>query len=535
MSSNIHLNKTSKKGVLYVRVSSVRQEEEGWSSDAQVKLLRDYAQKHGIEIVREFREVESAKTAGRKKFGEMIDFLTKQKISNSQVPVNIVLAEKVDRLSRNYRDMGMIQDLLKSIGLQVHALREGKVLTKDSPSQDKLTFGLNIVLASYYIDNLVEQSKKGMLEKAAQGYFPTRTPLGYCNFETPEKRKIIVPDSEYGPYIQRMFELFATGDYSLTTVTDQLYAEGLRNKRGGKIHKSGIQILINNPIYYGAFRYGGKVYENGKHDALISKALFLKVQSILTGHFPRRTTFRKKGWSWAFQGLIKCGHCGCALSGEAKKAGKYIYYHCTGNKGKCPEPYVREEVIDRQYSESISSIQLDNGAVEYVVKTLKASHKDKIEFQRRSLDTLNSRYEALGLAINRNYDAHVEGHVDQATFLRKRDSLVLEQSEILDKIKAHQVADESYMNNGVKVLELAKNASRLYVQATKEEKRALLGFVYSNSSWKDGKLSVEFRKPFDLFADLGKAPLTEIAHPLAGMGDRPVWLPGLDSNQQPFD
>jgi len=33
---------------------------------------------------------------------------------------------------------------------------------------------------------------------------------------------------------------------------------------------------------------------------------------------------------------VHCGRCGCALVGEKKK-GKYVYYHCTGNKGKCPE------------------------------------------------------------------------------------------------------------------------------------------------------------------------------------------------------
>jgi site-specific DNA recombinase len=49
----------------------------------------------------------------------------------------------------------------------------------------------------------------------------------------------------------------------------------------------------------------------------------------------------------AFQGLVFCGHCGRALTAEIKK-GKFVYYSCTGHKGKCPEKWVREEELDRQ-------------------------------------------------------------------------------------------------------------------------------------------------------------------------------------------
>lgn len=48
---------------------------------------------------------------------------------------------------------------------------------------------------------------------------------------------------------------------------------------------------------------------------------------------------------FTFSGFVNCGHCGCALVAKKKK-GKYVYYHCTGNKGKCPEPCTREEVLE---------------------------------------------------------------------------------------------------------------------------------------------------------------------------------------------
>ena len=58
--------------VIYARVSSREQEQEGYSIPAQLKLLREYASRHGIRIVREFIDVETAKTTGRKSFGEIV-------------------------------------------------------------------------------------------------------------------------------------------------------------------------------------------------------------------------------------------------------------------------------------------------------------------------------------------------------------------------------------------------------------------------------------------------------------------------------
>jgi site-specific DNA recombinase len=61
-----------KSAVIYARVSSKDQEREGYSIPAQLKFLRDYAQKNDFQVGREFVDVETAKMAGRKKIGEMI-------------------------------------------------------------------------------------------------------------------------------------------------------------------------------------------------------------------------------------------------------------------------------------------------------------------------------------------------------------------------------------------------------------------------------------------------------------------------------
>jgi len=86
------------KVIIYVRVSSKEQAEEGFSIEAQLKFLRQYAAEKNLEIVKEFVEVESAKKAGRTAFNEMVSFLHRQK------QVKTILCEKTDRLYRNFTD-----------------------------------------------------------------------------------------------------------------------------------------------------------------------------------------------------------------------------------------------------------------------------------------------------------------------------------------------------------------------------------------------------------------------------------------------
>ena len=91
------------------------------------------------------------------------------------------------------------------------------------------------------------------------------------------------------------------------------------------------------------------------------------------------------------------------------------------------------------------------------------------------------------------------------------------------------------MENGARILELAKNAALLYESANTDEKRQLLGFVLSNSTWKNGQLTPIYKKPFDLFVNFKFEAETKSAHPSEGMSAFSNFLPGLDSNQQPSD
>src|SRR5262245_35649525 len=143
--------------VLYARVSSKDQEREGFSIPAQLKLLRDYARQQRLTILQEFTDVETAKQAGRSQFGAMLAFLQTSSCRT-------LLVEKTDRLYRNLKDWVTIDEL----GLSVHFVREGAVVSKASGSSEKFMHGIKVLMAKNYIENLGEEVRKGMLEKARQ-------------------------------------------------------------------------------------------------------------------------------------------------------------------------------------------------------------------------------------------------------------------------------------------------------------------------------------------------------------------------------
>src|SRR5258708_17648496 len=193
-----------REAVIYARGSSKDQEGEGYSIPAQLKLLGEYAQRNQFTIVREFVDVETAKIAGRKQFGEMLIFF-----SNTSA-CRVLIVEKTDRLYRNFRDCVTLEDL----DVEIHLPKEGQVISKDSKSQAKLVHGIQVVIARNYIENLREEVKKGMREKAEQGIYPSRPPFGYRNNKVEHSIEV---DPQKSPAATKLFELYATGQHSLVS------------------------------------------------------------------------------------------------------------------------------------------------------------------------------------------------------------------------------------------------------------------------------------------------------------------------------
>ena len=513
-----------KKAVLYARVSSKEQEKEGFSIPSQLKLLKKYATDNRLQIAQEYVDVETAKKSGRTGFNEMIKFLRKEAKVKAPSHCRTLLVEKTDRLYRNFKDWVTVDE----IDIEIHLVKENVILSQDSRSSEKFMHGIKVLMAKNYIDNLSEETKKGMLEKASQGIYPSCAPVGYINVECNGKR-FIQPDPIKGPQVGKLFVWYATGNFSLLQLTNKAHEEGFSfRKNGKKIPKSVIDKILKNPIYYGDFLWNGKLY-HGSHEPIVSMELFERVQDAMSEKGRHRTHQQKH--DWAFQGLLTCGHCGCALTAEIKK-GRYVYYHCTGFKGKCPEKWVREEEVSKQFGQALKNIKLDQEVVDWVVIALKESHSDEKRFHQEQVKTLNERYERLTNRFEAMYLDKLDGKISQDFYDRKSEDWKKEQDEIFRKLERHQNATRSYYDDGVKILEIAQKAVFLYEKQNLQEKRRILNFVLSNSVWKDGRLTPNYRQPFGMLAEKNIAYKKNKAVFPEKNDLGSFWLPGTDSNRR---
>ena len=475
-----HLN-----AVLYARVSSKEQEKEGFSIPAQLKLLNQYAAEKGFRVLKEFVDVETAKTSGRTQFREMVNFLQSSK------DVKVILVEKTDRLYRNFRDYVGLEDL----DLEIHLVKEGEILSKDSKSHVKFIHGIKVLMAKNYIDNLSEEVRKGLREKAEQGGYPGgRVPVGYF---INKDSHIVEIDPEKAGFVRKLFESYASGNYSLTALRQVCLKEGFSTRMSEKrISRSNLERVLKNVFYTGKFLWNGKLYK-GSHPPIVNEELFAAVQDAFRGHNKPKG---RMGKNFAFAGLLTCGMCGCAITAEIKK-GKYIYYHCTGFKGRCKEPYLREEVLAERLGEVVKAIHIGDDKLEWLREALKLSHEDERAYHDGMVKSLHSQYNKLQSRIDQAYLDKLDGHISAEFWRAKTADWRNQQEQLRAKIEAHEKANTNYIQEGIQILELANQAYYQYVRQTPHEKARLLKILLSNCSLKGGTPYPTYRKPFDLLAN----------------------------------
>ena len=505
--------------VLYVRVSSKDQEKEGFSIPAQRKLLREYAADRGFEVVREFEDVETAKRAGRTAFNQMIRFLKKERGR-----CRIVLVEKTDRLVRNVPDYAVIDDLMASTGLEIHLVKENAVLSQTSRSSEKFVFGIKALMAKQYVDNLSEETRKGMREKAEQGIWPSFAPLGYRNSGGSNGKRVIEPNPETAPTVEWIFEQYATGDYSLKEITKAAKDRGLTFRKSRQpVPRTTIHRMLRNPIYAGEFVWGGRRYVGG-HEPLISRELWECVQDVLDGRNRHKT--KKMKHEFTYSGLITCGHCGCLLGGQRQK-GRYVYYHCSGAKGKCPEPYVREEVLDEQFAEHLRKLRLAEEQRKWLLWALGQTHREEQAAHQEAVNRLRQQEDSLERRIHTLYEDRLDGRISAEEYDRRAADARVEQGRIRRAIERQQNADRGFLEMGIQLIELAHGSEEAFWKKSPMGRRQLLKSVVLNCSWKEGKLDLAFREPIDAMRLMNESDREMVA---AGAGleeRRSVWRPEL--------
>jgi site-specific DNA recombinase len=341
-------------------------------------------------------------------------------------------------------------------------------------------------------------------------------------------RKSSPPIRRSRPLIGQMFEWYARGDISLKEAARKAHAAGLVYPRSGaKVPVSTIHTILRNRLYTGWFEWNGKLIQ-GRHEALVPVELSERVQGVLDGRFTKKA--KRSRHDSAFSGLIECAQCGCAVVGEIKKQ-RYVYYHCTGYADKCQgnpafcrRKYVREEALEAQFTELLGQLKFDDEVLEWVREALHASHADQSKEHLEAIERCEPSISASAIASTRCMWISSTAGWTPPSSDRMSAGWREEQNRCLREIEHHGAAEQSYMEEGVHILELARNTGSLFERQQPREKRRLLSFMPSNCTWEDGKVIATLRQPFDLLAKPNAISAYEEAGKTADVVKREIWL-----------
>jgi hypothetical protein len=265
-------------------------------------------------------------------------------------------------------------------------------------------------------------------------------------------------------------------------------------KSGAPVPKSTVHKILRNRIYSGDFDFDGAT-STGKYEPIVSRELWQQVQSVLDGRGARKT--RKVKQDLAFSGFITCGHCGCALVGDIKKD-RCRYYRCSHYKDNCPEPYTREEVLEAKFTEMLKGIALSDDVLAWVADMLQGGHADERKAHEDAIARLQREHQRVQDRIEAMYVDKLDGRIDGDFFDRKAAEFRAEQARIMNDIDAHRASMQGYIDQGMRLRELAARAAVLFEAQSAAEKRQLLDFVVSECRWKGGELETVFREPFGM-------------------------------------
>jgi len=469
----------------YARVSSREQEREGYSIPAQRKLLAEYARTRGFQIEREFIDVESAKNPGRKEFGEMLRLL--EKGDNCRV----VLVEKTDRLYRNRTDALSFESLIEKRSVEIHLVKEARVIGKNSRSQDKFMHDIHVAVAKHYVENLKEEVKKGMREKAEQGIYPGRAPIGYRNNSI---TRAIDVDQERAPIVKRIFEMYASGNYSLSTLRTAVL-----NEFGIKLSRAYFETILKNRFYLGYFVWQGVDYK-GVHAPIISCDLFAAAREVFSGR--NKPKYRKH--NFAFAGLLTCAHDACTVTTELQK-GKYVYYRCSHGRGKCSLPYMREQDVSDRMGDLLKDIYVPESVAQKIVGSLQADSTHAESLRQQRMSETQQRLAALHARMDHMYEDKLDGKIDEEFWTRKMNEWREQERTLesqLSSLSMRLTADTAL--TVTRVFELANRAHFLYLTRNAAERGQLLKSVLLNCSTDGVNLWPTYRKPFDLIFEHAK-------------------------------
>lgn len=378
------------RAVGYRRVS-MREQVDGFSLDAQEDNIRKYAEDRGWQLEEIYTDAGISAKRNSKR-----PALERLMQSTEKGAFDVVIVDKIDRFYRHLNGLLTALNILKDRNVSFVSVQERLDFTTP---WGKLTLTVLGMLAEIYIDNLRNETKKGKIQRAKDGFWNGSIPYGYCKglcaqckdrngegycpeFGTTDKSsgKVLIVHPVDGPIVQQAYSLYAEGGYSDLRVAEKLNSHTIILKNGvrvqprqkgikgrkdpGPFSKDFVRGLLLNIFYTGKIPYYGpnnkrqpQAIYPGKHPGLVDEQLFEKVQEMRRlGAGGRRKSNGKEIRLYPLSGLIRCADCGWPMRGtsEGVKENSRRYYRDASQidrSGICSARLARADIVETQLAD----------------------------------------------------------------------------------------------------------------------------------------------------------------------------------------
>ena len=418
---------------LYARASSDRQDVD-LSVAAQLRALRDYAERNGYSVVREYvDEAESGRVADRPQFRRMLD-----EASRADSPFQEILVWKFSRFTRKREHAVAFKSMLRKRGIRVTSITEH---ANDSPT-GKLMEAIIESVDEFYSENLAQEVLRGMREAASRGFWvSTYAPYGYKKVQFQDgakKRPKLELDPPADGVVRRVFHMALLGTSTLD-ITKTLNKEGIASPQQGRWTKTTIHRILTNETYTGTLVWGTRAKDNvppvrveDAFLAIVSRDEFEQVTAILGSKAPSKIHPRRAASPYLLSGIVKCETCGKALIAHEAKSGQFTYYVChtllKQGQGACDTPRLNAKRFERLFIENIRENILTESNIRELVKLVNEELDSVIKEQREKVEAIDEELSEIRRRMDRLWVA-VE-------------TTGLEINDILPRIREHQERQE---------------------------------------------------------------------------------------------
>lgn len=514
---------------IYARKSSEAEDRQVLSIESQVNELQKLSERLKLPILEVLTESQSAKEPGRPIFNKLMQQVYSGKAKG-------ILCWKLDRLARNPVDGGSIIWAIKQNGIEIITPSQ----TFNQQNENSVLMYIEFGMAQKFIDDLSKNVKRGLATKAEKGWLPSGAKPGYMNDKFAEKgNKTIQNDPIRFSLIRKAWDLMLTGAYTPPQILRRLnnewgYRTPKHRKIGGKpMSRSMIYKVFVDTFYYGEFEYpsGSGIFHKGKHEPMITKEEFERVQQLLG----RKGRPRPKTRSFTYTGLFTCGECGASITAEEKfqiicpvcktkfaSQNKnscpkcktliesmvkptllhYIYYHCTKRKKqKCFQKSIKVYDLEQQVDVLLSNIRISERFKDWAIKYINELNNNETKDRNTILESLQEAYNDCVQRIDNLLKFKISpqnsdgGLLSDEEFKSQKEALISEKKKLSEQLGITDERINKWVGRVEKAFNFACYARYWFLNGDPETRKEILIGIGSNLVINNKFVLVDLEKP----------------------------------------